>query len=469
MFTTAAAAPSHRWPSSQQIHQHTRPFRARASPPSNAAAAAAAESTLGAGSLKRTLAEARERVAEALRVADAPGLRQRLAERERETEDPQLWEKEGGGGNAQALLSEVASLRSRLAALASFEAAVDDAAFALELLEAEGAGGASDQAATTAATSEHGEIVREALDGLSRLSARLDAWELASLLSGPHDRLGAHVTIIAGAGGADAMDWASMLERMYTRWAGNRGFRVTVEDRVPGEEAGVKAVELRVEGELAYGWLRGERGTHRLVRASPFNSKGLRQTSFAGVEVVPLLHADEEGGGGGGSSSASSPQKQQQQLEVPERDLQWTFQRSGGKGGQNVNKVESGVRLLHVPTGLAVKVTQERSQQQNRNVALAKLKAKLLAALEDQRAEELAALRGDAVRASWGQQVRNYVLHPYSLVKDARTEGRWETADALGVLDGGAALDGAIAAVLRATAARGAREANSNGGGGSAG
>jgi peptide chain release factor 2 len=418
---------------------------ARASPSS--AAADASSTTLGAGSLKRALAEARSRVAEALRVADAPGLRQRLAERELEAEDPQLWEKSGGGG-AQALLSEVASLRSRLSALASFEAALEDAAFALELLEAEQHDGKDDDDAA-AANAEHAEIVREALEGLSTLARRLDAWELSALLSGPHDRLGAHLTITAGAGGADAMDWAGMLERMYTRWAHARGYKVTIEDRIVGEEAGVKTSELLVEGELAYGWLRGERGTHRLVRSSPFNAKGLRQTSFAGVEVVPLL-PESEGGGSGSSAS---------QLEVPERDLQWNFQRSGGKGGQNVNKVESGVRLLHIPTGLAVKSTQERSQQQNRAIALARLKAKLLAALEDQRASELAALRGDAVRASWGQQVRNYVLHPYTLVKDSRGEG-WETADAQGVLDGGSGLEGAMAAVLRATAAAGAREAN---------
>jgi len=439
----------------------------------NAAAAAASaaepaagpQDELGAGSLRRALAGARARVAEALRVADAPGLRRRLAEREEAAAAPELWESggsgggsnSGGGGNsgAQALLSEVASLRSAAAALASFEASVEDAVFALELLEADGA------ADGAAASSEQAELVREALAGLGDLSARLAAWELRALLRGPHDSLGAHVTITAGAGGADAMDWAAMLERMYTRWASARGFRVTVEDRIAGEEAGVKTVEMAFEGELAYGWLRGERGTHRLVRASPFNAKGLRQTSFAGVEVVPLLHPSAASAAGGNGAGALSPANA---LVIPERELEWSFQRCGGKGGQNVNKVESGVRLAHLPTGLAVKATQERSQQANRAIALARLKAKLLAALEDQRASELALLRGDAVRASWGMQVRSYVLMPYQQVKDLRCG--WATADAAGFLDGGRSLDEAMAAVLKGAAAEGAREANSNSGSG---
>jgi peptide chain release factor 2 len=462
------------------------PFRRATT--SSSSTTAPDSSSVGVGSLRRVLAQTKQRVANALRVADAPGLRRRLAEREAAAAAPDLWQDAGSQDKQRALLSELSALRQQASELDEFERRLGDAAFALELLEAEEeeVGGddnakqqqkqQDDDADNKNQQHESAEIVREALATLAALSSQLDTWELRALLSGPHDHCGAHLTITAGAGGADAMDWAMMLERQYSRWAARRGYRVTVEDRLPGEEAGIKSVDLLVEGELAYGWLRGERGTHRLVRSSPFNSKGLRQTSFAGVEVVPLLTPELEMGGGGVGMDAR--QQQVKALEISDRDLEWSFQRCGGKGGQNVNKVESGVRLTHVPTGLAVKATTERSQQQNRAVALRRLKAKLLAALEDQRAEELAALRGDAVRASWGQQIRSVVLHPYQMVKDARCQGGGGdgggggggeaggngggggTADTQGVLEGGEALDAIMAAVLRASAARGAREAN---------
>eukprot|EP00983_Pelagomonas_calceolata_P093544 1157785-Pelagomonas_calceolata.AAC.3 len=233
-----------------------------------------------------------------------------------------------------------------------------------------------------------------------------------------------------------------MLERMYTRWAQAMGYSTRTLDRAAGEEAGLKSVELEVTGIFAYGYLKGEKGTHRLVRSSPFNAKGLRQTSFAGVEVMPLLG------------------DMQVNIDIKESDLQMSFQRAGGAGGQNVNKVETGVRITHVPTGLSVKCTQERTQAANRQIAMDMLKAKLLVVLEEQQAQKLAAsalwvpgflllfpschkakgkyqghyqwypymhklqvaeIRGDAVKAEWGQQIRNYVFHPYKLVKDTRT------------------------------------------------
>src|SRR5579875_2719200 len=290
-----------------------------------------------------------------------------------------------------------------------------DAESLLELSELAGAEGDSAMLSDVAADTE-------------RLEQAVDALEFQTLLGGEYAENGAILAIHAGAGGTESQDWAEMLERMYIRWAEDNGIAVQVLDHTEGEEAGIKSATLQISGPYAYGKLRGERGVHRLVRLSPFDAAHRRHTSFALVEVLPQIEQEDDA------------------IEINPDDLRVDTYRSSGAGGQHVNKTDSAVRITHLPTGIVVTCQNERSQMQNREVAMKILAARLLERRIEEREIEQARLKGEHVEAGWGNQIRSYVVHPYTMVKDHRTS--FEVGNAQAVLDG--AVDPFIESYLRA-------------------
>lgn len=270
------------------------------------------------------------------------------------------------------------------------------------------------------------EMVPEIRDELDDFISKLESLRISTLLSEEYDKCNAILKLNAGAGGTESCDWAGMLYRMYTRWAEKRGFSIDVLDFLDGDEAGIKSITFQVNGENAYGYLKSEKGVHRLVRISPFNAQGKRQTSFVSLDVMPDIEEDLD-------------------VEINEDDLRIDTYRSSGAGGQHINKTSSAIRITHIPTGTVVQCQNERSQFQNKDKAMQMLKAKLFLLKQEENAEKLSDIRGEVKEIGWGNQIRSYVMQPYKLVKDNRTN--YESGNVDAVMDGD--IDGFINAYLK--------------------
>jgi peptide chain release factor 2 len=345
------------------------------------------------------LRELRTKLDSVLDVSDVPGLEKQVAELSDQAAAPDLWD---DPDRAQSVTSRLSHVQAEIERLSRARQRLDDLEVLVELAEAE------DDAQVRA------ETLTEAEHELVELTQTLAELEVRTLLSGEYDDREALVTIRSEAGGVDAADFAEMLLRMYLRWAERHGYKTEVYDTSYAEEAGIKSATFKVDAPYAYGTLSVEQGTHRLVRISPFDNQARRQTSFAGVEVLPVVAETDH-------------------IEIPEADIRVDVYRSSGPGGQSVNTTDSAVRITHLPTGIVVTCQNEKSQLQNKAAAMRVLQAKLLERARQERQAELDALKGEG-GSSWGNQMRSYVLHPYQMVKDLRTE--YETGNPAAVFDG---------------------------------
>ena len=337
-------------------------------------------------------------------IFDLPEKELQLLKLQKESEDPNLW---NDHNNAQKVMKKLVDLRNELEGWKKFSLQIHQTKELAEMAD---------------------ESFREELEeNLNTFERELDQRELNTLLSGKYDRGNALLSIHAGAGGTDSQDWAEMLERMYLRWADKNNYNVEILDRSAGEEAGLKSVTIAINGKYAYGYLISEKGVHRLVRLSPYDSAHRRHTSFAQVEILPEVDSDDD------------------EIIINPDDVRIDIFKSSGAGGQNVQKTSTAIRLLHLPTNIIVTCQNERSQLQNRENAFRVLRAKLLEIKREEQEKELATLRGSYQKNEWGSQIRSYVLHPYQMAKDHRTD--FEVGNVNNVLDGD--LNGFIRAYLK--------------------